>query len=909
MSSDLSRRHRVGVVLLMVSLLALPPSALAAGAVINNVREGLHPGYTRIVFDCSGARPARIGPVQSGYIALYDAGLAVTPVLGQISDQLHGAVDRIERHQVNDQTEIRLMFKAPGARVQPLLIASDTRPEQDYRLVLDIYAEPSTARAALAQAPAVAPSPPAARAEASIGAASAAAAAVAPVMAAASEPLEAQDPGAPAAAVESTQREPQAESASEAATDESTLVVSAEASLILRSADGEDESARFEEYRDITAPVAGDAAIEVEKGRDYYLRGKAVGIGQDDQLVGAEGGRYGKFGIDATWDNLVHRYAYDARTLYSGIGSGYMALDDNLQADIQSAPNGVEVANRLNGYMASAVAGDPETTRDKRKLGFDLLAWDPFTLRVDLANEAREGTRPFAGAFNNAEMVELFEPVDYDTTDFKISGEYAQAPFLLNIAYQYSRFENNQDTLRFDNPLRAADDPVAGASSGTIDLAPDNQYHNLAVNGALTQLPWRSQITASAAWGRTTQDDALAPFTGNTAIAAPALPAERVDARVNTSLYNFRFTSRPLAFMRVAGNLRYYDYDNQTGVIDFPDGYVETDESLVSTAIRNLPTSYTKTQAGADVGFDVFTRSNLNLGYAYIKTERDNREVAEQEDHIVKASLDTRALDWLDIRTAYERTRRDIGEYRYDAYLDSGDDLDQLPQLRKYDQADLTRDWIQFMATVYPADALAVSGSVAYGTDDFDDSPYGLIADDRYVFSLDTDYALGERLTLNLFYTHEIYESEQRGRQNNGPGTGFDWNAKGQDLVDTIGGGLKLKLIPEFLDLDLVYAFSEVDGNLEFASPSRSFADFSAVDDAKTHMLNTKLIYHNTALNVDVTLGYLWEKFDYADFAADGFAYVPVDTAGAYQGALISGTLPQDYDAHVIYTKITFRYN
>ena len=89
--------------------------------------------------------------------------------------------------------------------------------------------------------------------------------------------------------------------------------------------------------------------------------------------------------------------------------------------------------------------------------------------------------------------------------------------------------------------------------------------------------------------------------------------------------------------------------------------------------------------------------------------------------------------------------------------------------------------------------------------------------------------------------------------------------------------------------------------------PDRSTI-FSAVDDTKTHMLNTKLIYHNTSLDFDVAVGYLWEKFDYTDFAAEGFSYVPTDTAGNYQGALLAGTLPQDYDAHVVYTKITFRY-
>jgi hypothetical protein len=35
---------------------------------------------------------------------------------------------------------------------------------------------------------------------------------------------------------------------------------------------------------------------------------------------------------------------------------------------------------------------------------------------------------------------------------------------------------------------------------------------------------------------------------------------------------------------------------------------------------------------------------------------------------------------------------------------------------------------------------------------------------------------------------------------------------------------------------------------------------------------------------------------------------VPTDAGGNYQDALLSGTLPQDYDAHVVYTQLTFRY-
>ena len=49
----------------------------------------------------------------------------------------------------------------------------------------------------------------------------------------------------------------------------------------------------------------------------------------------------------------------------------------------------------------------------------------------------------------------------------------------------------------------------------------------------------------------------------------------------------------------------------------------------------------------------------------------------------------------------------------------------QLPMLRKYDEADFIRDRIQLLVSLYPLEALTVSGSYIYGRDDFEDSPYG----------------------------------------------------------------------------------------------------------------------------------------------------------------------------------------
>jgi MtrB/PioB family decaheme-associated outer membrane protein len=888
---------------LLIHAMFFTPGAQAAGTTLRNVREGLHAGYTRLVLDCQGAAPEAMGPARPQSFGIRFADLAVRADLNGISRRLRGMVRQIDLLNAKSAYEIRLSFQSPGLGVKTLLMKSDTASNGRYRLVIDVFPKPNhtveenskTAAGAALSAPA--PGPPPTSRVPNQSTAVAAAASVPVVKPAEKAMAVAPEPAAKPAAM--TAETPPATKSTGQETPAWTY--SGEVGLILAAANGEDDSSKFEEYRDISQPVAGEVSIAAESDRGRYVRGSAVNVGRDDPSVDAAAGRYGRYDLDFKYNRLIHRYAYEAKTLYSGVGSGAMTLDDTLQANIQAAPTSAVAADLLKDAMAVAASGDPEVTRDKAKLSLKVAALEPFNFKIEVGHETRQGTRPFAGAFSNSQMVELFEPIDYETTDLRATGEYNGKNMLLNFAYHYSQFTNAIDTLTFDNPLRVADAALA-PTTGEIDLAPDNQYHNLSLNGAWTRLPGDSQITANIALGWMLQDDDLVPFTTNTAIASPALPAKSADAKVNTSLYDLRLTSHPLPYMHVKANLRYYDYDNRTGRIDFTGGYVDTDAVVINNPITNLPTSYTKTRAGLDLDFDVLARTRLGLGYQFERTDRKNREVDQQDDNTIKTSLDSRPLDWMDIRATYQRTDRQIGDYNTDVYLLSGSDIGELPQVRKYDQADMVRDRYSVSASVYPVAAWTLTGTFTYGKDDFEDSPYGLLQDDHTIASIDTDYAINDRATVNLFYTYEEYKNSQRGSD-----TGTDWTGSGEDLINTVGGGMTLALIPRRLDFNLTYSYSAADGDIAFTSPAGSFADFKAVDDAQIHTLNSKLSYR-LSKHLALSLGYLWEKFDYKDYNTNGFAYVPTDAAGNYQGALLAGTLPKDYDAQVVYTQLTFRF-
>jgi MtrB/PioB family decaheme-associated outer membrane protein len=730
------------------------------------------------------------------------------------------------------------------------------------------------------------------------------------------------------------------------------LTVTGEVGTIGRITDDERESAKFEEYRDLSDGVTGDLWLRVEKKDDYLFHLKTTEIGKEDQYLDALGDWYGKLKVDFFYTRIPHRFAYDALSLYGGFGGDRLVLSEAMRADLEATPN-EQLADRVKSYFNAAQKHDLEIFRDRFGGGASLVAFDPFSFRVEARRDERNGERPIGGSFGFNNTVEIPEPIDWNTTEARVIAEYARRPLYVNATYYLSVFQNNNNTLTWDNFFRATDSTNAtaylgplttkeGPSKGRIDLTPDNIFHQVALSASYMDLPMRSRISATGSWGVMLQDDDFVPFTTNTAIVPGAagnppfdasslssLPAKDADAKVNNYLANFLLTSRPLDFMHAKARFRYYEYDNDTDVIYFP-GYVRTDAVWVDDQVHNLPVSYNKLTTGVDLGFDVYRATRLSAGYTYEKTHRDNREVERQANHKFLGAIDTSPFSQLTLRATYEHTAQDIGTYNFTApFYGDTEPEGQLPFLRKYLQADLDRDEVQMLATVYPMESLAVTASFLYGKDDYHDSPFGLLWNDHYSASLDADYAVTERLSVHGSYTYEQYRYEQRDRQWNpglSPGdpynfdTGFasnsNWSAEGEDEINTFTGGFNWAIIPKRLDFGIDYSFTNVEGHLDFSSPLGIAANdanpfipikWGTVDETRLHILNAKMKYQIWK-GISLTLGYLFEKFDFDDFDKDGFTNIPSNTTGGFNGAILMGTLIEDYDAHVVYTRVAFKF-
>jgi len=708
--------------------------------------------------------------------------------------------------------------------------------------------------------------------------------------------------------------------------------------IFWRAVSGERESARFQEYRDVPSGPAGSFQQSFHQGRKNYLL-QWDRIGQSDQYLGIRGGRQGEYRLEFFHDKIPHRFAYDALSLFRGIGTGNLTIPASVRSALAASTSPQDLAVRLNAALSSdGRLHDIWLNRKTTGTRMDFILSDPVALHLGWQTERRDGGRPFFGSFGIASTVEVVEPINYDTAEVDISAEYALRGTYLSAAFHSSRFDNNIGELAWDNPFRLVDSAgptaylstyQAGPARGRLDLYPDNRFSSFTLTGAATRLPGRGVLAATASWGKMRQNDPLLPYTTNTAITSPlnasdpaSLPVSRIDGRVDTTLYNLRYSVNVGRRSSIQARYRMYDYDNRTPSYAFP-GYVRTDAGWVAGSILSEPISHRLTTTGLEWRHRVAGRTELTLGYDHDVMRRRFREVAKSSDDVYRLEFDHRSLPWLNLHARYEHSRRRWDSYDFAVPFPGNPQPPQLPWLRKYDEANRDRDRFRLLATAYPSELWSVTASLGTGRDSYPDSPFGLTRSRQSDVSLDVDYTTPEGAGLFAFLSRERYTNDQAARQwipgaagdpyvtDTGLASPNNWTARGRDRVTTLGAGMTVPLLPERLDLQVTASYARSKGRISFAGPladnvPNPVLDFEDADTSRLTLVDTRLRYR-VSRALSVSLGYAVESYDVRDFQ-DGAPYVPVTGTGAYNGALLMGTLYRDYTVQILYGRVQYRF-
>ncbi|MGN6183368.1 MAG: MtrB/PioB family outer membrane beta-barrel protein [Thermoanaerobaculia bacterium] len=645
-------------------------------------------------------------------------------------------------------------------------------------------------------------------------------------------------------------------------------------------------SSKFQEFRDIESGIT--AGIDAHFRDDNSLFNlQARQIGRDDQDIAIDGGTAGLYYYSLNFTEIPHNYAYDAKSLWGGIGSDYLTLPDGMQADLQNSTSNAQLASKLLGYVNTGAETIDESLHRQNIGGdFTLLATYPFVMKLAASNESREGVRPWSASFGFGNFVELPWPVNYDTREVRLSGEYAkpESRYYANATVRVSEFVDHIESFVFDNPYRITDAAGGlnctfncGPATGRMTLYPSNDYYDVSGTFVVKNLPRHSTFNAFVSAGFMRQDSPLVPFSTNSAAPPmrsptnpsfnatdPAgLPRDSAEAAMNTKTVSLRWTSDFSPKTRFVGQYRYYGLDNREKPFTMYQ-FIREDEDIrnpetAGGTYSTVLAEYAKHTLSLEGTYQLTPMSKVSGVYTYERMNREEREVEWTNDHRFKVEYDTTVMGALEFKTWYERTERTTADYEFDLYnIVQGNPAahPMFPWIEKFDEAPYGRNELQGMVTWVVNDASSISSHLQYVNTDYgvaplgslsmttanvttqtsEDVQFGVRSDKRASFGVDYTWAPTERFSAfaEAGYERQQYESMSRQWTVNGVTDPYarqrvlesnaNWIASVRDNYITAGLGIDATLLDK-LKFSVQYVFSKSDGRQAYSSPVGTTAD------------------------------------------------------------------------------------
>ena len=338
--------------------------------------------------------------------------------------------------------------------------------------------------------------------------------------------------------------------------------------------------------------------------------------------------------------------------------------------------------------------------------------------------------------------------------------EWTNNKAMFRAGYNGSWFNNEADTLTWDNPL-VLTDSTSASGHGRMALWPSNSLQTLSAAG-YAKFARRTQLTGSLAFGLANNDEPLQPFTINSALPQFALPRATADASATTVATNISLVSRPANVWRFSTRFRRYDYNN-----DMP----ETRDCRHSSATTRR--SRSSTTGGPDCNSrtpairsmltprgPASNSSALTAAYTNNHNTYDFRIFESTNENVLQLKADSTGFGWMNFRARYEYGNRS-GSGLDEASLIQ---IQEQPQMRHYDVADRTRNRFVGQVDVVPNEALTFSVSGGVGADEFDDSYFGLQDAGFRNVTLSADYSAPNGLGVGGSYDYERYSGLARSR-------------------------------------------------------------------------------------------------------------------------------------------------
>lgn len=638
--------------------------------------------------------------------------------------------------------------------------------------------------------------------------------------------------------------------------------------------DDDGDFRNFGGLEDEGAFLALDADLWYRRPDGRYVLVYGERLGLDGRLLSVEGGRQGTFGAYLGWQEIPWIGPRDALTFFNGAGT----TDQTLPAGWVTG--NVADMSLLRPNLRPIDIGQQ---REILTLGAALQSPSPWRARVDVQHTEREGNfvKGASFLFTGAQLV---APLNDETTLVEAALGYVRPDWQLEAAYQLSRYENSDTSVRWENPFP----PFAGGSRGELSLAPDNQFHQVMLTG-FWRLNRSFNMAGQVAIGRARQDEDFLAATLNTSLNVPPLPVASLDGELKTRNANLRVNGHFTDRLRGRLVLRYDERDNATGQYSF--GVVATDTFVVGPFL-NQPYSFERRSAEGALDYRLSRELTLTASARRQVTDRDFQEVSEATTNVISFGARARPDERLTLRALISREQRsnDLNPALFDPF--------ENPSLRRFHFAERDRDLARFAADYAFSERYSAGVFVEFADENYTDTQIGLSSANDRIVGLDVSATLGRNINASAFIAHESLQAEILGADNI---IGQPWRAQTDDVFLTTGFSVDFLQLPGgWRDARLRFTYAQATGEIEMEKRG----DIPQFPDLKTR----RFIFEadvERAINdqLSLALGYIAARAREDDFYRDG---VEVDTMPNYIGL---GTGSPSRTVHVVRLMLRYRFD
>jgi MtrB/PioB family decaheme-associated outer membrane protein len=656
------------------------------------------------------------------------------------------------------------------------------------------------------------------------------------------------------------------------------------------------DEARYQRYRDVrNGPFVDGFRYGTQSDR-YFLDARASHVGYRDQQYVLNANNYGKVKASFEWNQIPLFFSRDTRTAFADAPTGVLRLGD-LPRLVQTNASTTAI------YNLQASPFDLRLKRNVADFRLTYSATATLDLSLSFKNTMKDGRQPWAGTFGFGDAVELPVPVDTRTTDFGVAAEWTADRGSVRLGYDSSLFRNNVGTLTWDNPLRFTDSSTAGPAQGRMTLWPNSDLNAGSVSG-LVKLPANSQATAYVSVGGWSQDQALIPFTINSAL--PQIPLDRptADANARVTATAFSLNSRPAGHLWLNARFRSYDFDNRTPVFHVANT-VAYDTNVAAFAEGGTsPYSFTRKIVDLDASWTPITFAAFRAGYSRETVDQTFRLFDTTTENTIRLSADATGVRWLTVRAVYEHGKR-VGSGFDEQTLD---DIGEQVSLRQFDISDRNSNRFSGILIVNPTSELSFNATAFVGREDRPGAVFGLRSNDNTGASVGVDYVPSDAVSAGLSYEYENYAALQASRQAN-PGPQFsdptrDWTTDSADHVHTFTASTDLlKLWPK-TDVRFAYDLSRAESVYVYGlAPNTTLPAVAQLPPVRNTRNRVSIDgRYLLAPHVAVGLTYWFERYE-----VDDYAFNPTTLATIAQPAFVMlGYLYRPYTANTVWGRVSY---